>query len=112
MTSNTEELKNCPFCGSDEIDPEGVSSIKTEYKDKTWSEVTVDMCESRPACDSCGASTSGNWNTRPKQAEREAELVKALEFCVETFEMQMGFEAQVRQGRKALANHKKDKEES
>jgi len=57
-------LRPCPFCGSHNIDPEGVAT-KTSADD--------DTIISGPACDDCSASTSvhpskivsfGNWNRR------------------------------------------------
>lgn len=50
MTSN---LLPCPFCGSQNVDPEGWAS--TERRG--------------PACDDCGSSadTVAEWNTRPAE---------------------------------------------
>ena len=43
-----DELLPCPFCGSSDVDHEGLSSI----------------IDTRPACNNCGASTDGDWNAR------------------------------------------------
>lgn len=63
-------LKPCPFCGSNDIDPEGVTSFKKEYRDKegvSWSHYTEKMLEHRPSCNNCGATTEDNWNNRAKE---------------------------------------------
>lgn len=60
-------LKSCPFCGSEDIDPEGVASFKKEYRTQnlTWDkDATPDRIERRPACNNCGATTDGDWNVR------------------------------------------------
>jgi len=75
----TQEIKPCPFCGSTDIDPEGVACFKPEYKGGSvgWDKATDDMIVHRPACNSCGATTDGDWNTRaepaplPDEVERE-----------------------------------------
>jgi len=61
-----KNLKPCPFCGSPDIDPEGVASFKPEYRNSnnTWPTAQPHMIENRPACNNCGATTDGDWNTR------------------------------------------------
>lgn len=61
------ELKPCPFCGSTNIDPEGVASFKPEFrsKDMTWDrDATPERLEHHPACQDCDATTGGDWNVR------------------------------------------------
>jgi len=70
----SEELKPCPFCGSDNIDPEGVASFKPEYRtsDMNWEEdASKGTIQHRPACADCGATTEENWNTRADQEQIE-----------------------------------------
>lgn len=59
-------LKPCPFCRSSDIDPEGATGIKPEYRNRgaTWDSVKPFMVEHSPACTECGATTDGDWNTR------------------------------------------------
>lgn len=72
------ELKPCPFCGSFDIDPEGVASFKEQYQtsDNTWDKCTPGMIENRPACNNCGATTNGEWNARsePTNYDNQAAL--------------------------------------
>lgn len=60
------ELLPCPFCKSTDIDPEGVAQFKKEYRTlaNNWENHTPEMLEHKPSCNSCGATTNGNWNTR------------------------------------------------
>ena len=65
--TTTQELDYCPFCGSTNIDPEGVSAFKPEYRslDMTWhKDATPEKIEHRPACNNCSATTDGDWNKR------------------------------------------------
>jgi len=80
------ELKPCPFCGSTDIDPEGVACFKPEYKGGSvgWDKATDDMIVHRPACNSCGATTDGDWNTRAEPAPLPDEVEKCL-IELETF---------------------------
>jgi len=82
------ELKPCPFCGSTDIDPEGVACFKPEYKGGSvgWDKATDDMIVHRPACNSCGATTDGDWNTRAEPAplpdEVEFSIVRLQKMAV------------------------------
>lgn len=61
------KLKPCPFCGSEDIDPEGIASFKEEYRNKNlnWDEhANEETIEHKPACNVCGATTNGDWNKR------------------------------------------------
>lgn len=65
------ELKPCPFCGSNDIDPNGCASQLSEFGPLV----------TRPACDNCGATTDASWNTRavPKvKALKWYEYTKSL----------------------------------
>jgi len=87
------KFEKCPFCGSKDIDPEGVASFKEkEWKDeagnlRNWNDhATPERLIHSPACNNCGA-TSGdsNWNTRTQPtAEVEpscdvVELIKEID---------------------------------
>ncbi len=66
-TQNREALLPCPFCGSTDIDPEGVSSFKDQYKycGYSWNDDDKEgKIEHRPACNNCSATTDGDWNHR------------------------------------------------
>ena len=71
----TDILKPCPFCGSADIDPEGVASFKDQYRKMmdtcyTWNEnANQQTIEHRPACNNCGATTNGEWNDRNPTVE-------------------------------------------
>lgn len=74
--SDVKVLAPCPFCGSSNIDPEGVASFKKEYRtqDMTWAkDSTPDRIENRPACSDCGATTDGDWNARAVNAQEAAQ---------------------------------------
>jgi len=64
--SKTTKLLPCPFCGCEDIDPEGVASFKPEYQlgSNHWNSATPEMIQHRPACTNCSASTGGDWNVR------------------------------------------------
>jgi len=65
--THDNELRNCPFCGSNDIDPEGVASFKPPFifdENLKWENAEPHMIENRPACNECGATTNGDWNTR------------------------------------------------
>lgn len=64
MTTPSEELKPCPFCGSADIDSEGVSSIKKDSGVGLWKDAKPEHIEHHPACNNCSATTNGAWNTR------------------------------------------------
>jgi hypothetical protein len=67
MSGPAKALERCPFCGSADIDPEGVAFIPKRHHGmvKTWDYAKPDQIEHRPACTNCGASTDGDWNARP-----------------------------------------------
>lgn len=69
-------LKPCPFCGSTEIDPEGIAYINPDSGVKTWNDPNVaEHILRRPACDNCGASTHEDWNTRtPSLGQRDKDV--------------------------------------
>lgn len=78
-----KKLDYCPFCGSTDIDPEGVASFKPEYRngdlDLTWDkDATPDKIEHRPACNDCNATTCGDWNTRAPVRIKPLEWIKGL----------------------------------
>lgn len=52
MTTQKPELMPCPFCGSADIDPEGVFASKDGGENYSY-----------PACNDCSASCE-DWNTR------------------------------------------------
>ncbi len=62
------ELKNCPFCGSGDIDPKG------------WMTLTT----SGPECNNCGATacSAGEWNTRHIPEGCALVSTLQLELCV------------------------------
>lgn len=62
-----QNLKPCPFCGSQTIDPEGWASTARKG----------------PACDECGSSadTVAEWNTRPEEDRLRATL-KGVEIAL------------------------------
>ena len=62
------ELKPCPFCGGEDIDPEGVFAEDQNGKNYTY-----------PSCNDCDASCT-DWNTRAGVTDEEKkESLKALE---------------------------------
>lgn len=66
-STHDEMLDNCPFCGSTDIDPEGVACFKKKYRQSyyNWDDhANEETIEHRPACNNCGATTEGDWNTR------------------------------------------------
>lgn len=76
------ELLPCPFCGSDDIDPEGVSSFKPEFRtpDNNWKDhATPDKIEHRPACNNCNATTDNDWNERNSNQQIIADLIKSVQ---------------------------------
>lgn len=66
QTSEISSLLPCPFCGSGDVDPEGVAAFKPEHRtsDMTWDDARPEHIEHYPACNVCSATTNGNWNTR------------------------------------------------
>ena len=75
------ELKNCPFCGSTDIDPEGVASFKEEHRkgENTWTNHSPEMIEHHPACNNCNATAAIKlWDTRPLESALQAKLDKAV----------------------------------
>jgi Lar family restriction alleviation protein len=73
----TDQLRECPFCGSDNVKLNGTTSEQT-FK--------AEVCCENPACYVFGpkkntdAEALAAWNTRPT-SEREARLVEALKVC-------------------------------
>jgi len=68
--TDEDEVLPCPFCGTADIDPEGVVAFKPEYRYSDMTEdrdATPDKLEFGPACNQCGCTTDGHWNTRAKQ---------------------------------------------
>lgn len=59
-----DALLPCPFCGSADIDPEGVLASKDGGKNYTY-----------PACNDCSASCE-NWNTRTAEWLRLTRKIK------------------------------------
>ncbi|PHS61022.1 MAG: hypothetical protein COB09_18925 [Thalassobium sp.] len=85
-------LKPCPFCGSTDIDPEGVASFKPEFRarEMSWADDDIaDYIQHKPACNNCGATTEGDWNTRPecKPSKEDENLYKILKRSFETGEL-------------------------
>jgi hypothetical protein len=78
------KLKECPFCGSTDIDPEGVASFRDEEKHnpdgslRNWKDDALpERIQHSPACNECGATTDGDWNTRhtsPLEADVDPNL--------------------------------------
>lgn len=80
------QLLPCPFCGSDDIDPEGITQFKdNEIHDengnlRNWNDhATPGRLEHRPACNNCSATTDIEWNNRTPDPRVQA-LVDALEW--------------------------------
>lgn len=66
----TTELKPCPFCGSTDIDPEGVLASKDGGENYSY-----------PACNDCSASCE-DWNTRtPAKQSTPEELRGAVKWA-------------------------------
>lgn len=84
-----DELMPCPFCGSKDIDPEGVASIAEEHRKEvgTWDKAQPHHIVNRPACTNCNATTDGDWNTReslpasPQDGDRVAVLEAAIRWA-------------------------------
>lgn len=76
--SEQEKLLPCPFCGSSDIDPEGVASFKEEHRFNDskfgWDNYEPHMIEHRPCCNKCGATTDGDWNIRKTTSNENKEL--------------------------------------
>lgn len=53
VTNAIDTLLSCPFCGGDDIDPTGCAS-RVGDGDTIFS----------PCCNSCSATTDGDWSTR------------------------------------------------
>lgn len=100
----TNELKNCPFCGGEGAQFDGVDR---ENK-KSSSVICLDCGCKIFRADFLRADAIKAWNTRT-QAPAVSELVKALEMAVTTYKnMGMRFVGMAR-AEQALANYKKEK---
>lgn len=73
------KLKNCPFCGSDKIDPTGWMSSTANGEDGPG-----DVREG-PACDGCGASADSVeiWNTRSEAPQPSGVDRRELAFAID-----------------------------
>lgn len=60
ITKKADTFLPCPFCGSWDIEPDGVSYYKDGKEENG-------LCHD-PACNNCGA-TSNNWNVRAYPSE-------------------------------------------
>lgn len=82
--SDENGLKPCPFCGSTDIDPEGVACFKREYRgtDATWDTAKPEQIENRPSCQNCNATTDGDWNTRAEALSIIGGLTKPVSLSV------------------------------
>lgn len=81
-----KKLLPCPFCGSADIDPEGVASFKKENRGGKfdWANYAPEMLEYDPACNNCSATASkDSWNTRAAFAE----LMSPCKFSVTNGDM-------------------------
>jgi hypothetical protein len=65
------KLEPCPFCGSNDIDPNGCASQLSEFGPLV----------TRPACDNCGATTDVSWNTRAAPKVKALRWFKLRELC-------------------------------
>lgn len=97
LSPDENDNKCCPFCGSIQVDPEGVASIKQDTVE-FWKDAAPEHIEHSQACDVCSA-TADEWNNRYYESiirELLAVIEKqreALEQCAPTKEIgkQEGF---------------------
>lgn len=100
------ELKPCPFCGSTDIDADGVASIKKDRRGLVafWKDATPDDIENSPSCNNCSASTEIDWNTR---AENPNELPLELlpdGWFLDGLNNRVGWEAMISNGSTDIIN--------
>lgn len=77
--TDKEKLLPCPFCGSNDIDPEGVSIIDPAVRKEIthWHMAEPHHIISKPACNNCSASAD-EWQRRaPNSRHQCCELLEA-----------------------------------